>query len=75
MSCTFCIEALTEHQSDHIYANSLIFTSSINRGKLFIVSKVISLIVQHLEKSFQVIVVKEKALHKNVSLNIFECSN
>lgn len=74
ISCTFCIEALTEHQSDHIYANSLTFTSSVNRGKLFIVSKAISLIVQHLEKAFQIIVVKEKALHKNVSLNIFDCA-
>lgn len=58
MSCTFCIEALTEHQSDHIYANSSTFTSSVNRGKLFIVSKAISLIVQHVEKAFQIIVVK-----------------
>jgi len=32
------------------------------------------LIVHHLEKAFQIIVVKEKALHKNVSLNIFECA-
>lgn len=74
ISCNFCIEALTEHQSDHIYVNSLIFTSSVNRGKLFIVSKAISLIVQHLEKAFQIIVIKEKALHQNVSLNIFECA-
>lgn len=37
MSCTFCIEELTEreHQPDHIYAISLTFTSSVNRGKLF----------------------------------------
>ncbi|KAF0715996.1 THAP domain-containing protein 1-like isoform X5, partial [Aphis craccivora] len=74
LSCTFCIKALTNHQSDHTYANSLTFTSSVNRGKLFIVSKAISLIVQHLEKAFQIIVVKEKELHKNVSLNIFECA-
>ncbi|KAE9542389.1 hypothetical protein AGLY_003516 [Aphis glycines] len=58
----------------YTYANSLTFTSSVNRGKLFIVSKAISLIVQHLEKAFQIIVVKEKELHKNVSLNIFECA-
>jgi len=32
------------------------------------------LIVQHLEKAFQIIIVKGKALHKTVSLNICECA-
>jgi len=48
--------------------------NSVNRGKLINASRAALLIVQHLEKAFQVIVVQKSQLHKNVEHNIIECA-
>jgi len=70
--CDFCINMLMENQFDHI--NNLTFTKSVSRGKLINVSKSVILIVQHLEKAFQVIVVKENKFFNNVKLKVIECA-
>lgn len=54
------MSVLMENKFDNSYIKNLTFTKSVSRGKLINVSKPVMIIVQHLEKAFQVIVVKEK---------------
>ncbi|KAE9521578.1 hypothetical protein AGLY_018042 [Aphis glycines] len=73
--CSFCVDMLMEnHQSDHNNYIAVTFVNAVNRGKLINASRAILLIVQHLEKTFQVIVVQKSQLHKNVEHNIVECA-
>lgn len=65
---------LIENPSDHNYTKNLSFTTSVNRGKLLNASTAICLIVQHLERAFQAVVINEKQLYKNVKKNIIECA-
>lgn len=55
--CSYCIKLLIENRLDNEYSNNLTFTRSVNRGKLIITSKAVSLIIQQLKKSFQIIVI------------------
>lgn len=64
---------LMENQSDHNYT-TITFVKAVDRGKLINASKATLLIVQHLERAFQVIVVQEKQLHKNVEYDVIECA-
>jgi len=70
LAWSFCIDMLIENPPDHNYTKNV----SVNRGKLYNASTAICLIVQHLEKAFQAVVIKEKQLHKNVKKNIIECA-
>jgi len=73
--CVNCVQLLLENRLDHEYSKNSSFTTSVNRGKLIIISKAVSLIVQQLEKSFQAVVIREKNLHRNVKLLITESAS
>ncbi|KAF0746950.1 THAP domain-containing protein 9 [Aphis craccivora] len=73
--CSFCVDMLMEnYQSDHNNYTAVTFVNAVNRGKLINASRATLLIVQHLEKAFQVIVVQKSQLHKNVEHNIVVCA-
>jgi len=67
--CSECINLLIKNNFDHEYGHSN-FTTSVSRGKLINISYAVSLIIQQLEKSFQVIIVKEQKLHNRSLLLI-----
>jgi len=53
--CSECINLLVKNNFDYDYGHSN-FTTSVSRGKLINISNAVSLIIQQLEKSFQVII-------------------
>lgn len=70
--CSNCVQLLVEYRLDHEFSKNASFTTYVNRGKLIITSKAVSLIIQQLEKSFQNVVIREKNLQRNVKLLIIE---
>lgn len=67
ITCEFCIDLLMETKETDT------FTKFVNRGKLINASPAVARIIQHLEKSFQAVII-ENSSYRHVSLHVTECA-